>query len=124
MIYFKVLGHHFLILNSFERTTDLLEKRSSNYSDRMRLPMLLELYVTYSLRLKVCEKKACFRMKWDFNIGLLPYGVGWRRHRRTFHHFFHINAVSKYFPIQRREVRALLRRLLDTPDNFLHHIRQ
>ena len=45
MIYFKVLGHHFLILGSFKRTTDLLENRSSNYSDRMRLPMLLELYV-------------------------------------------------------------------------------
>ena len=43
MIYFKVLGHHFLILGSFERTTDLFEKRSLNYSDRPRLPMLLEL---------------------------------------------------------------------------------
>ena len=56
MIYFKVLGHHFLILSSFERTTDLLEKRSSNYSDRMRLPMLLELYVSYFLHLKSCER--------------------------------------------------------------------
>ena len=46
MIYFNVLGSHFLILGSLERTTDLLEKRSSNYSDRMRLPMLVELYVS------------------------------------------------------------------------------
>ena len=51
MIYFNVLGHHFLILGSFERTTDLFEKRSSNYSDRMRLPMLVDLYVSDSLRL-------------------------------------------------------------------------
>ena len=124
MIYFNVLGYHFLILSSFERTTDLLEKRSSNYSDRLRSTMLLELYVSDSLHLDLYEKKACFRMKWDFGIPFLPYGVGWRRHRRTFHHFFHIDTVSKYLPIQRREVRAFLCRLLDTPDNFLHHIRQ
>ena len=124
MIYFNVLGQHYLILCSLERTADLLEKRSSNYSDRMRLPMLVELYVSDSLHLKACKTKACFRMRWDFNFGVLPYGLLWRRQRRSFHNFFHINAVSKYMPIQRREVHAFLRRLLNTPDNFLHHIRQ
>ena len=126
MIYFNVLGQNFLILCSLERTTDLFEKRSSNYSDRMRLPMLVELYVSFFLHLKPCEKKPerCFRMKWDFNLGFLPYGLWWRKHRRSFHDFFNVNALSKYQPIQRREVHAFLRRLLDTPDNFLHHVRQ
>jgi hypothetical protein len=124
MIYFNVLGQHFLILGSFERTTDVFEKRSSNYSDRMRLPMMVDLYVSDSLNLRPCEKEACYRMKWDFNFGLLPYGLWWRRHRRSFHNFFDIKAVSKYETIQRREVHAFLRRLLDTPDNFLHHVRQ
>ena len=65
MIYFKVLGQHFLILCSLERTTDLFEKRSSNYSDRPRLPMLVELYVSNSLHLKLCvKKKFCFS-EWD-----------------------------------------------------------
>jgi hypothetical protein len=64
-------------------------------------------------------------MKMDFNIAILPYGVWWRRHRRSFdQHFDVTNAVSKYLSIQRREVHAFLRRLLDTPDNFLHHIQQ
>lgn len=45
MVYFEVLGQPFLVLDTLERTTDLLEKRSSNYSDRMRLPMLIELCV-------------------------------------------------------------------------------
>jgi cytochrome P450 len=124
MIYFNVLGQHFLILSSFERTSDLLEKRSSNYSDRMRLPMLCELYVSDSLHLKHFEKKTCFRMGWDFNLGFLPYGVLWRRYRRSFHQYFNIHAVSTYLPIQRREVHAFLRRLLDTPEDFLHHIQQ
>ena len=43
-MYFNVLGQHFLILNSPQRITDLFEKRSSNYSDRMLSPVL-ELYV-------------------------------------------------------------------------------
>ena len=124
MIYFNVLGQHFLILCSFERTTDLFERRSSNYSDRMRLPMLVELYVSEFLNLEPCEKKSFFRMKWDFNLGFMPYGSLWRRHRKSFHDSFSINAVSKYQHIQRREVHAFLRRLLDTPDDFLHHVRQ
>ncbi len=45
MIYFEVLGRPFLVLGSLERTTDLLERRSSNYSDRPRLPMVLEMSV-------------------------------------------------------------------------------
>jgi hypothetical protein len=102
----------------------LLENRSSNYSDRMRLPMLLDLYVSDFLHLKPCENKTCFRVKMYFNFSILPYDERWRRRRRTFHHYFNNNAVSKYLPIQRREVHAFLRRLLDTPENFLHHIRQ
>ena len=47
MVYFNVLGQDFLILGSLQRTTDLFDKRSVNYSDRMRLPMLVELWVFY-----------------------------------------------------------------------------
>ena len=54
----------------------------------------------------------------------MPYGLWWRRHRRLFHEYFYPNAVTKYQPIQKQEVHAFLRRLLVTPDNFLHHIRQ
>ena len=44
IVYFNVLGQHFLVLGSLRRTNDLFEKRSSNYSDRIRMPMM-ELYV-------------------------------------------------------------------------------
>jgi len=43
MVFFKVLGQPFLILNSLKRTNDLFEKRSSNYSDRKSGTMLIEL---------------------------------------------------------------------------------
>ena len=48
MVYFNVLGQPFLVLGSLQRTTDLFDKRSLNYSDRMRLPMMVELCVLYS----------------------------------------------------------------------------
>ena len=51
MIHFSVLGQHFLILGDPQRTTDLFEKRSSNYSDRMRLPMVVDLYVSNPFQL-------------------------------------------------------------------------
>ncbi|KAF9479115.1 cytochrome P450 [Pholiota conissans] len=105
MIYFEVLGQRFLILNSLEKIEDLFEKRSFNYSDRMRMPMVLEL------------------MDWYYNMAMLPYGTWWRRHRRTFNEHFHATAVWKYQPTQAREARAFLSRLLTSPENFLHHVR-
>ena len=128
MIYFNVLGQHFLVLGSVRRTTDLFEKRSLNYSNRMRMPMVMELYVLDSFFFFISSKKKLVlfycRMKWDFNLALQPYGVWWRRQRRLFHTHFNQDAVSKYIPIQKREVHTFLRRLLVTPDNFLHHSQQ
>jgi hypothetical protein len=57
MIHLNVLGQHFVILNSLEVTTDLFEKRSSNYSDRKQTTMLIELYVSsYFFTLKNFQK--------------------------------------------------------------------
>jgi cytochrome P450 len=64
-------------------------------------------------------------MRWpDLGFAFLPYGPWWRRHRRAFHGHFHPGVVDKYQPIQTKETRAFLRRLLVTPENFMHHIRQ
>ena len=48
MIFFKILGQPFLVLGSAERTYDLFEKQSQNYSDRAHFPMFIELLVTSS----------------------------------------------------------------------------
>jgi hypothetical protein len=47
IIYLNVLGQRFVILNSLEVISDLLEKRSSNYSDRKQMTMLSGLYVSH-----------------------------------------------------------------------------
>jgi cytochrome P450 len=125
MIYLNVLGQHFVILRSLEAITDLFEKRSSNYSDRKQTPMLTELYVSHSFHLEELVKNAVrCRIGFSINMGMMPYGQWWRKHRKLFHEYFHRNVVNEFQPILRQEVRAFLRRLLVTPDSFFHHIRQ
>ena len=125
MIYLNVLGHHFVILNSLEVITDLLEKRSSNYSDRKHTTMMIELYVSQFFHFKNLLKFWLRgRMNFRINMALMPYGLWWRKHRKSFHEYYHRNVVNKYQPIQSQEVRAFLRRLLVAPDDFLQHIRQ
>ena len=43
IIYLNILGEDMVILNSVEVAKDLLERRSSIYSGRPRMPMLNEL---------------------------------------------------------------------------------
>ena len=40
LVYYEVLGQPFLVLGSLKRTNDILDKRSSNYSDRLIMSML------------------------------------------------------------------------------------
>ena len=125
MIYLNVLGQRFLILNSLELATDLFERRSSYYSDRKQMTMLNELYVSHSFYKELVKIDVRWgRMDGITIMSLMPYGLWWRRHRRLFQESFHRNAVIKYQPLQRQETLAFLRRLLVTPDNFFHHIRQ
>ena len=125
MIYLNILGQHIVILSSLDVITNLFEKRSSNYSDRKHLTMLNELYVSNPFHFKELVKNAVrCRMNGSISMAIMPYGLWWRRHRKLFHEHFHHNVVAKYQPIQRQEIRAFLRRLLVTPDNFFHHIRQ
>ncbi|KAF8874736.1 cytochrome P450 [Infundibulicybe gibba] len=105
IIYLNVLGQPIIILSSTKRTTDLLEKRSSIYSDRPRMPMLGEL------------------MGCDFFLSLMPYGVRWRRHRRLFHKHFNVNVVSKYLSVHSHETRLFLYALLKSPGEFRRHTR-
>ena len=48
IIYFEVLGQPFLVLGSLKRINDIMDKRSSNYSDRLTMPMM-KLYVPPSI---------------------------------------------------------------------------
>ncbi|KAF5359346.1 hypothetical protein D9756_003621 [Leucocoprinus leucothites] len=105
IVYFKVLGQPFLLLGSSVTTSNIFEKRSSNYSDRARMPMLCEL------------------MGWDWSFALMPYGPRWKHYRRIFHEHFQQNVVHKYNNIHVDATRAFLQRLLEAPEDFIQHTR-
>lgn len=61
-------------------------------------------------------------MGWEDALGFLPYGDKFRKQRKMIQQHFNIQAVSKFHPIQTRELNTLLVNLLDTPDDFIRHV--
>lgn len=106
IIHLDVAGTSIIVIDTTEAAMDLLEKRSSIYSGRPRMPMINEL------------------MGWSFHFGFMPYGDLWRQHRRVMHQSFHPTAAARFRPTELKATHGLLRRLLDEPDNLLGHLRQ
>ncbi|KAI0373885.1 CyP450 monooxygenase [Pilatotrama ljubarskyi] len=104
VIYLQVLGQSMLVLNSAEAAIEYLDKRSENTSDRPQNP--------------VVEMSGQ-----DLNLGLMPYGPWWRRHRRTFWQYFHPGVVPKYQTIQQAEAYKFVGNLLGSPTRLKRHIR-
>ncbi|KAI0258889.1 cytochrome P450 [Gloeopeniophorella convolvens] len=105
VVHVDVLGSHIVILNSMKAARELLERRSSIYSDRLPSVVLLEfLGMTY-------------------NIGFLPYGKQWRYLRSKFDTNLKPAAAKAYEPLEQRATHRLLRSLLAKPDNFPQHLR-
>ncbi|KAF8219321.1 cytochrome P450 [Tricholoma matsutake] len=105
IIHLNVAGTSLVVLDTSEATTELLERRSSIYSDRARMPMLNEL------------------MGWNFNFGFMRYGKYLRQHRRVMHQSFHPTAAMQFRPLELKAVHGLLRRMLEDPDNLMGHLR-
>ncbi|PPQ92712.1 hypothetical protein CVT25_014019 [Psilocybe cyanescens] len=106
VIHLNVFGAETIVLNSLKAATELLDKRSSNYSDRPRMIMANEL------------------MGWEWDFAHMPYTDRWRRHRRSFHQYFQPRNLSAYYPVQRKVTVTFLEQILQTPEHFSAHIRQ
>ncbi|EMD33662.1 hypothetical protein CERSUDRAFT_87014 [Gelatoporia subvermispora B] len=104
MIFLWAFGTPMLILNTLESSTDLLEKRSSTYSDRLETEMVA-------------------LMGWGWNFVTMGYSQWWRRHRRGFHQYFNAAAVPAYEPKIHASAHKLLQRLLKDPKKFANHLR-
>ncbi|KAF9261907.1 cytochrome P450 [Marasmius fiardii PR-910] len=102
---FNVLGSRTVVLNSYKGMIDLFEHRSSNYSDRPRQPMFVEL------------------SGWGWNIGFMRYSDSWRLHRRTFHQHFQSRMVTEYYDVQRKRTASLVLKLASKPKDFFKHVR-
>ncbi|KAF9495887.1 cytochrome P450 [Pleurotus eryngii] len=104
VIYLNVLGSPIVVLNSYKAANDLLGVRSTLYSDRPMSTMLNEL------------------LGWKTLTSFLPYGHAWRARRRAFWQEFNPEHSTNHRPKQLWYSRDLLRRLLEDPKRFLHHI--
>ncbi|KAJ7142221.1 cytochrome P450 [Mycena epipterygia] len=105
IIQLDLAGKSVVILLSLKATEDLLEKRSSIYSDRPTSPML-------------------DLLDWTWNLPLMPYGDTWRAHRRLFSQEFNVTALQNFRPEELAATHGLLHRLVHTPDAFRDHLRQ
>ncbi|EJD05111.1 cytochrome P450 [Fomitiporia mediterranea MF3/22] len=97
VVYAYALGRSILILNSFAAARDLLEKKSATFSDRPYLPVFN-------------------MMGWELNLPFLRYGPRFRKHHQFMHQYFGPTAIDSLSPIQERETRKFLLRLLTEPD--------
>ncbi|KAF9022855.1 cytochrome P450 [Hymenopellis radicata] len=105
VISFKVLGRVTVVLSSATAVKELLERRSSIYSDRPSMRMLNEL------------------MQWDWNFGFMPYADSWRLHRKAFSQYFNVSKIAQYRPVQVHSTAKLLHQMLENPEDFFKHIR-
>ncbi|EIN06339.1 cytochrome P450 [Punctularia strigosozonata HHB-11173 SS5] len=101
----EAFGTRYVILGSLKACTDLFDRRSSNFSDRPEIPMLNDL------------------SGWGWNFAFRKYGAMWREERRTFHQYMNSTQIAQYRPVQLREVRCLVHRLLSRPDKYEDYVR-
>lgn len=63
-------------------------------------------------------------MGWSWLFALMEYGESWKQHRKLFQRVFHPNTVALFQPQVLKHTRGLLRRLLESPGEFMKHINQ
>ncbi|KAF5382531.1 hypothetical protein D9615_002807 [Tricholomella constricta] len=97
VVYLHVLGKPMIVLNSVKAAVDLLEKRSSNYSDRPDFP-IFEL------------------MGWDPTVTFLHYGKQFQTQRKLLQGYLNKNECVNYHPFQTREARVLVQNLIANPE--------
>ncbi|KAG2064540.1 cytochrome P450 [Suillus decipiens] len=102
----NVMGLHIFVLNSVRTAVEMLDKKSSIYSDRPIVPMSGEL------------------MGYKQTLPYLRYGERFRLFRKLCHRVFGNRAtLLVYHPIEEMEARRFLRRVLAKPDRLQAHIR-
>ncbi|KAG2133523.1 cytochrome P450 [Suillus bovinus] len=106
ILHVEVLGRHIIVLNSVKAAIELLDTKSSIYSDRPVLTMGGKL------------------VGWKYALGFLSYGDRFRYYRKTIHRIIGSRAaMSVYEPIEEIETRRFLKRVFAKPEQLQAHIR-
>ncbi|KAG9079737.1 hypothetical protein FRC06_007521 [Ceratobasidium sp. 370] len=99
----SILGTVIVVLNSPEDAINLLEKRSSIYSDRFCPPMLAEPSLVNLGKL----------------VTLLGYNDRWKKSRRLLHPWINKKGTESFYPSLELQARLLLQRLLKLSDRVI-----
>ncbi|CAA7262429.1 unnamed protein product [Cyclocybe aegerita] len=105
IMHVDAMGQSFVIVSSPKIAQDLLDKRSSVYSDRPHFVMANEL------------------VGYGESFVLQPYGDNWRRQRRLVAQDFAQSNTPRYYSLQEREARILVRNIMDTPSSLVSQIK-
>ncbi|KAJ7162486.1 cytochrome P450 [Mycena filopes] len=93
VMYLDILGKPSIVLNTARVAVDLLNKRSSIYSDRPR-------FASYDLT------------GWSTTLSLMPYGKRFKAHRQLHQSWLNRQKCHEFRPMQTLEARALVDNLL------------
>ncbi|KAF7323866.1 O-methylsterigmatocystin oxidoreductase [Mycena kentingensis (nom. inval.)] len=104
IMHITILGAHIIVINSVEVATEILDKRSGNYSSRPDIPVM-------------------HMNGWMMNMGLKKYNDEWRADRRILHQQFRNENATNIHPIELAKMHELLKNLLATPDDFTTHFK-
>lgn len=107
IVYYRIYRKKIIVLNDFKSATDLLETRSSKYSDRPHTWMYLEL---------VGRKLSVFNISSQHER--------FKTYRKLLHSGLNARAVEKYYHLLREETETLLQRLGEAPQDFISHFRR
>ncbi|KAF5309876.1 hypothetical protein D9619_010560 [Psilocybe cf. subviscida] len=99
IIHLNVLGKPIIVVNSAKIAQDLMDKRSSIYSDRP-ISVMAELCGYYN------------------TFGMAPYGDEWRKQRRLVVHDFSPSMTPRYYGLQETAARILVRNLAAMPESL------
>ncbi|KAG2358772.1 cytochrome P450 [Suillus spraguei] len=103
----EILGQHFIVLNSVKSAVDMLDKKSTVYSERPILPVASDL------------------VGWKHSLGLLQYGDRFHQYCKNIHKVIGSRtALQVYHPIEEIETCRFLKRVFLNPEQLQAHIRQ
>ncbi|EIW55755.1 cytochrome P450 [Trametes versicolor FP-101664 SS1] len=106
MVYVQIFGQGVLFINSYTAAVDLFEKKGTLYADRPHMVMAAELCG--------CENIIAF-------AGL---GDGFRRHRKMMQSALSASSIPSYRPLVVAETYPFLRRMMESPQNYMTHLRR
>ena len=104
--YLNVVGQKMVILNSSKAAVDLLDKRSSTYSNRPVIMLGGEI------------------VGWNRSLGLMQYGPRFRELRKYLSKSMTRASVEKFAPVQEKETAKFLARAMRDPGSLAQHIQQ